>query len=312
MNILITGGFGFIGSVLIKELLKDPNNKVTVLDNLSFRQTGSIFECGHKNLSVEIGDVRDASLLRSLVIKNDLIIPLAAIVGEPACKKYKKDAADINYRQIEDIYEILSNNQKLICPCTNSQYGQSATIITEDSPFKPLGLYAQTKCMAEKIILDKGNGVSFRLATVFGVSPRLRLDLLVNDFCYKAYTDGYLILFESHFRRNYVHVKDVCKAFIFAINNYDKMNGQAYNVGLSTANITKKELAIKIKEYIPDLVIKEDEFKKDIDKRDYIVSSAKLEALGWYPSYTLDDGIQEILKACKIIKPNLDRNYNNI
>jgi nucleoside-diphosphate-sugar epimerase len=260
----------------------------------------------------ELGDVREKSLLQSMVSNHDVIIPLAAIVGMPACKHNPELSIAVNYSQIVDILEVLVETQKLILPNTNSQYGSSDKIITEESPFTPLSLYAKTKCDAEDAMLKKGNGVSLRLATVFGVSPRMRLDLLVNDFTYKSVTDGYLVLFESHFKRNYIHVQDIARTFEFIIKNYDSCKGQAFNVGLSTANLSKLELAEKIKTYIPSLVIKEDNFKEDFDKRNYIVSNEKLESLGWEPIYDLDYGIRQLIESYKLIVNKQNDNFTNL
>lgn len=311
MNILITGGAGYIGSILTKQLLNH-GFKVTVLDNLLFRQESLLGNYDYSYFEFVYGDVRDKTLLKDLVSKNDLIIPLAAIVGAPACKSNPTEAVDTNFCQIQTIVSSLSKQQRVIIPNTNSQYGSSDTLITEDSPFKPLSLYSQTKCDAEKFVLESGNGVAFRLATVFGVSPRMRLDLLVNDFVYRSMRDGFLVLFESHFKRNYIHVRDVVNAFIFAIHNYHLMNNQAYNVGLSEANLSKLELANKIKEFVPNLVIKEDSFSSDPDKRDYVVSNAKLEALGWKTYYPLEKGIKELISAYPIFKKKIDSNFSNL
>lgn len=311
MNVLITGGGGYIGSVLTGELLKR-GYKVTVYDNLTYNQLSLLGYFGNKNFKFVYGDVRDSASLVSCVLKHDVIIPLAAIVGAPACDKYKTEATAINYEQVKIISENTSSEQQIIIPNTNSQYGSSENIITEDSPFKPLSHYAKTKCDAEQHLFANGNGISLRLATVFGVSPRMRLDLLVNDFTSRAYIDGFLVLFESHFKRNYIHVKDVSKAFIFMIENYRKCNVQPYNVGLSSANLTKLELAQAIKKYVPNLVIKEDQFAQDKDKRNYIVSNKKLESVGWYPDYTIDDGINELLLAMPILKNKLDKSFTNL
>lgn len=310
-KILVTGGFGYIGSVLIKELLKDDYNIITILDNLLYNQTGSIFDLSNNRLTFINGDVRNEELLKKLVETNDVIIPLAAIVGAPACDKYKILASDINYIQIRNITEWICREQMLIYPNSNSAYGSSKEIITENSPQKPLSHYAQTKCLAEDEVL-RTNGIALRLATVFGLSPRLRMDLLVNDFTYKAYTDGYLVLFESNFKRNYIHIQDVANTFVFMIDNYFKCKGNAYNVGLSSANLNKRELAEIIKKYIPDFVIKEEEFRKDNDKRDYIVSNDKLESLGWKPTKSIDDGICELLKAYPLIKNFNNKNFTNL
>lgn len=310
-HVLITGGAGYIGSTLAEHLL-DNGYKVTVLDNLSYKQLSLLHLFKRRNFTFVKGDVRNKELLQKLVTEADVIIPLAAIVGMPACKSNPNLAVDVNYKQVVNVLEVLRDNQKLILPNTNSQYGSSDTIITEESPFKPLSLYAETKCDAENAMLQQGNGVSLRLATVFGVSPRMRQDLLVNDFVYKSVVDGYLVMFEAHFKRNYIHVVDIARTFLFIMENYEKCKGQAFNVGLSSANCSKLELAETIKKYIPDLVIKQDEFKQDFDKRNYIVSNEKLEKLGWKPIMSLDDGIKELITAYQMVVTHNNRNFTNL
>ena len=311
MKVLITGGAGYLGSNLTRHLL-EAGYTVTVLDNLMYDQVTLLHLFGNPKFQFELGDVRDKKLLQELVGLNDVIIPLAAIVGMPACKANPELTVAVNYQQVADIVEVLRGDQKLILPNTNSQYGSSDSIITEESPFNPLSLYAKTKCDAENIMLEKGNGVSLRLATVFGVSPRMRTDLLVNDFVYKSVVDGYLVLFEAHFKRNYIHVQDIARTFQFIIENYEKCKGHAFNVGLSTANLSKLELAETIKKYIPSLVIKQDDFKEDFDKRNYIVSNEKLEALGWKPIYDLDYGIKQLISAYKIVINKNNQNFTNL
>jgi len=311
MKVLITGGAGYLGSNLTKHLL-EVGYSVTVLDNLMYDQISLLHLFGNPKFQYHLGDVRDKKLLQELVQLNDIIIPLAAIVGMPACKANPELTVAVNFQQVADIVEILRDDQKLILPNTNSQYGSSDSIITEESPFNPLSLYAKTKCDAENLMLQNGNGVSLRLATVFGVSPRMRTDLLVNDFVYKSIVDGYLVLFEAHFKRNYIHVQDISRTFQFVIENYDKCKGQAFNVGLSTANLSKLELAKKIKEHIPTLVIKQDDFKEDFDKRNYIVSNEKLESLGWKPIYDLDYGIKQLIEAYKLIVKKNNQNFTNL
>jgi nucleoside-diphosphate-sugar epimerase len=311
MKVLITGGAGYLGSTLAEHLL-DNGYEVTVLDNLMYKQVSLLHLFKQQGFRFIKGDVRNTEELRFHVEGHDIIIPLAAIVGMPACKDNPQLAIDVNYYHIRKIVDFLRDDQKLIIPNTNSQYGSSAEIITEDSPFKPLSLYAETKCDAEDYVLKRGNGVVLRLATVFGVSPRMRQDLLVNDFVYKSMVDGYLVLFEGHFKRNYIHVQDIAQTFLFMIENYDSCRGQVYNVGLSTANLSKLELAEKIKEYIPNLVIKQDEFKQDFDQRNYIVSNAKLERLGWSPRYDLDYGIKQLIQAYQIIITNNNRSFTNL
>ena len=311
MKVLITGGAGYLGSNLTRHLL-EAGYSVTVLDNLMYDQVTLLHLFSNPKFQFELGDVRDKKLLQELVGLNDVIIPLAAIVGMPACKANPELTVAVNYQQVADIVEVLRDDQKLILPNTNSQYGSSDSIITEESPFNPLSLYAKTKCDAENTMLANGNGVSLRLATVFGVSPRMRTDLLVNDFVYKSVVDGYLVLFEAHFKRNYIHVQDIARTFQFIIENYDKCKGHAFNVGLSTANLSKLELAETIKKYIPSLVIKQDDFKEDFDKRNYIVSNEKLEALEWKPIYDLDYGIKQLMSAYKIVINKNNQNFTNL
>ena len=250
--------------------------------------------------------------LKKLVEENDVIIPLAAIVGMWACKSQPELTIKINYEQVKNIAKWATKNQMILIPNTNSQYGSSTEIITEDSPFKPLSLYAETKCDAEKSVLDSGNGIALRLATVFGMSYRMRTDLLVNDFVYKAMTDGYLVLFESHFIRNYIHIRDIANTFLFMIHNYEKCNNNAYNVGLTTANCTKLELTQKIQKFIPDLVIVENNFKQDFDQRNYMVSNSKLESLGWLPNFTLEDGINELISGYNLINKFKNKDFTNL
>jgi len=311
MKVLITGGAGYLGSTLAEYLL-DNNYEVTVFDNLLYKQLSMLHLFKRLGFKFIKGDVRNTDQLQQLVKSHDVIIPLAAIVGMPACKENPQMAVDVNHFHIRKIVDVLRDDQKLIIPNTNSQYGSSPDIITEDSPFKPLSLYAETKCDAESYVLKKGNGVVLRLATVFGVSPRMRQDLLVNDFVYKSVTDGYLVLFEAHFKRNYIHVQDIARTFEFMIVNYDQCRGQVYNVGLSSANLSKLELAETIKKHVPNLVIKQDDFKEDFDKRNYIVSNEKIENLGWKPLYDLDYGIKQLIEAYQLVINYNNRSFTNL
>lgn len=310
-KVLITGGAGYLGSVLT-EVLLNKGYKVTVIDNLIYKQTSVAPFSYNDNFKFILGDVRDNNILKSLVDKHDIIIPLAAIVGMPACKAQPEATIDINYKQVKNIVDWASSNQMIMIPNTNSQYGSSTEIITEDSPFKPLSLYAETKCDAEKAVLDSGNGIAMRLATVFGISYRMRMDLLVNDFVYKSLTDGYLVLFESHYMRNYIHVRDIANTFLFMIENYKKCNNNAFNVGLTEANCSKKDLAEIIKSFIPDLTIVENNFKEDFDQRNYIVSNAKLENKGWKPKFSLERGIEELIQGYQLINKFKNKDFTNL
>jgi nucleoside-diphosphate-sugar epimerase len=310
-TVLITGGAGYLGSVLT-EVLLNKGYQVTVIDNITYKQTSVAPFTYNKNFKFILGDVRDEILLKQLVQGHDIIIPLAAIVGMPACEANPQLTIDVNYKQVKNITQWVTKNQIVLIPNTNSQYGSSTEIITEDSPFKPLSLYAETKCDAEKAVLDSGNGIALRLATVFGMSYRMRMDLLVNDFVYKAITDGYLVLFESHFIRNYIHIRDIANTFLFMIENYEKCNNNAFNVGLTSANCTKLELAHKIQKFIPDLVIVENNFKQDFDQRNYMVSNAKLESQGWIPTFTLEDGIKELISGYKLITKFKNKDFTNL
>jgi nucleoside-diphosphate-sugar epimerase len=310
-RVLITGGAGYLGSVLA-EVLVNKCYQVTVVDNLMYKQTPLLHLCHYDNFNFIKGDITNNKFLQYLVERHDVVIPLAAIVGAPACDANKELATNINYKQIQTIVDNLKPWQKLVMPNTNSQYGSSKDIITEESPFNPLSHYAKTKCQAEEYIMDWGNGICLRLATVFGASPRMRTDLLVNDFVYKTMTDGCLVLFQSQFKRNYIHVRDIAKTFLHCIENYELMNGEVYNVGLSNANLNKRELAEAIKLQFPDLVIIENEFSTDFDNRDYIVSNEKLEKTGWSPDYTITKGINELSEAYQMVITDNNKKYTNL
>ncbi len=309
-KILVTGGAGYIGSVMVPELIKK-GYKVTVIDNFTFNQSSLIDIVHHKNINIIKGDIRDISLINNYIPKNDIIIPLAAVVGAPACKKDKKYSEQLNFEQIKNIEKISSKNQKIIFPVTNSGYGigQKGVFCDENTPLNPISHYGKTKVEAEKILLDSGNAVTLRLATVFGASPRMRTDLLVNDFVYRAVKDNFIVLFESHFKRNYIHIRDVSNAFIHSINNYDSMKGEPYNLGLSDANLSKMELCLKIKNQIKNFKILEAPLAEDPDKRDYIVSNKKIENTGWKPTYSVENGIEELIKLYSYLKVN---NFNNV
>lgn len=305
MKILVTGGAGYLGSILVPALLNE-GYEVEVIDNFMFNQASLMDVCSNPKFSVTRGDVRDKELMKKLIKDKDIIIPLAALVGAPLCKRDNVGTRTTNYEAIKLLCEIASKNQKIIFPTTNSGYGTTTGEIycTEETPLNPISLYGQTKVDAEKVILDRGESITFRLATVFGASPKMRIDLLVNDFVYRAINDKSLVIFEGHFKRNYIHIKDVANAFLHAIKNFETMKNEPYNVGLSSANLSKLELAQKIKEYIPSLTIIEAPIGEDPDKRNYIVSNEKIEKTGFMPNFSLDDGIKELIKVYTILNNN--------
>jgi nucleoside-diphosphate-sugar epimerase len=312
MKILITGGAGYLGSVITEKML-NAGHEVTVLDNLSFKQISPLQFTPNPKYHFIYGDVRNEKLLRHEVGIHDVIIPLAAIVGFPACKADPKLAWEVNYTQIETILDSITDNHIVLYPNTNSGYGIGVgqTECTEESPLNPISVYGESKCAAEKLLLESSQSICFRLATVFGTSTRMRTDLLVNEFVYKAMTDKYITVFEKHFKRNFIHIKDVANVFLWALDNYETMKHNVYNVGLSNANLSKQELLEKIQKYIPDFAISYSDFYEDPDKRDYIVSNKKIEATGWNPQYSLDDGIIELMKTYQVLIPRLSFEFRN-
>ena len=305
MKILVTGGAGYIGSVFIRHLL-DSNYKVTAYDNFIYKQTSLVEFCKYENFNIVNGDVRDFSKLKKYIVSSDIIIPLAALVGAPICKKDPKGAEDINNNSIIELLKLLSNEQMLIMPTTNSAYGggHKGVECDESSTLNPISKYAEDKVFIEKKILERENTISLRLATVFGMSPRMRFDLLVNDFVYRSVNEKVIVLFESHFKRNYIHVNDVSKCLLHCINNFSSMKSNIFNVGLSDANLSKKELCEKIKLFIKDLVIIESDIAKDVDQRNYTVSNKKIESTGFAPETSIEEGIREVIKGCEILKRN--------
>ncbi len=303
-KILITGGAGYLGSILTPYLLQN-GYSVTVIDNFLFRQT-SLFDCAHnEHFNIVRGDCRDERVMRGLISKHDVVIPLAALVGAPLCDRDPVAAVSTNRDAVQLICHLVSSDQRVLMPVTNSGYGigQEGIPCTEDSPLKPLSLYGTTKVEAEAAVLARDNSISFRLATVFGMSPRMRLDLLVNDFVYRAVNDRAIVIFEGHFKRNYIHVRDVARVFFHALNNFEAMKGRAYNVGLEDANLTKLELCKVIQNHLPNFVYLEAPIGEDPDKRDYIVSNARILSTGWKPEWDLNRGIRELIKGYRMI-PN--------
>ncbi len=309
MKILVTGGSGYIGSILVPELI-NLGYEVTVVDNFMYKQSSLNQLCVFENFDIINGDIRDQNLMRTLISSSDLIIPLAAIVGAPLCNKDPFSAQSINYDAIVNMIELVSNSQIILMPTTNSAYGtgDENNFCDEDSKLNPISKYAIDKVEIEKKLMNRENSISYRLATVFGMSPRMRIDLLVNDFTYRAVNDSSLIIFEGQFKRNYIHIRDVVSAFIHSINNFQKMKGQIYNVGLSDANLSKIELCEEIKMHIPNFTYVEEKYKKDPDQRNYIVSNKKIEKTGFTPKYSISDGIRELIKGYKMIK---NQNFGN-
>ena len=303
MKVLITGGAGYIGSILAADLLA-AGYGVTVLDNFMYRQNSLLDCCAHEKFSVIRGDCRDATLLKEAIKGQDIIVPLAALVGAAVCDADTTAARSTNLAAVESLLALRSQQQRILFPNTNSGYGvgEQGQHCTEESPLNPLSLYGRTKVEAERAIMDAGNALCFRLATVFGISPRMRMDLLVNDFVYRALTDRTVVIFEGHFMRNYIHVRDVARAFLHGIEHYDKMAGEVYNVGLDEANFSKLELCGKIKEHLPDFVYLEAPIGEDPDKRDYIVSNEKITHAVFAPAHSLDAGISELIKGYSILR----------
>lgn len=303
LNILVTGGAGYLGSILVPYLLEN-GHTVTVIDNMMYKQSSLAAACYHPEFNLVQGDVRIKSTMLPLMESADLIIPLAAYVGAPLCKKDPISATSVNRDAILMMLDMLKPEQRVIMPTTNSAYGtgDENNFCTEESPLNPISQYAEEKVIVEEALMQHPNAISFRLATVFGMSPRMRTDLLVNDFVYRAFHDGFVVLFESHFKRNYVHVRDVARAFLHGIDNFEAMKGQVYNVGLTEANLSKKELCEKIQQSVPSFTFLEAPVGKDPDQRNYIVSNEKIEKAGFYTQFSLDAGIKELIKGYKMIK----------
>jgi nucleoside-diphosphate-sugar epimerase len=313
MKILITGGAGYLGSVITKRML-DEGHEVIVLDKLLFNQTSLLAYTYTTKFKFIYGDVRNEELLEKLCDEADVIIPLAAIVGFPACASDPQLANEINFKQIFNIVKFTKGkDKKILYPNTNSGYGIGVgqTECTEESPLNPISVYGNTKCAAENFLRANTDAIIFRLATVFGVSTRMRTDLLVNDFVYKAITDKYIVVFERNFKRNFIHIRDVANAFVFMLDRYDAHKGEVFNVGLSDANLNKQELLEKIQKHVPDFAVSYNDFYEDPDKRDYIVSNKKIEDTGWRTTWNLDKGIQELIMAYQMIVPRMSSEFRN-
>ena len=309
-NILVTGGAGYLGSTMVPDLLL-AGHKVTVLDNFMFKQNSLNHCCYHPNFTVVKGDIRQKDTMSVLMKEADVIIPLAALVGAPLCSLDPIGATTINHDAIELMLKLISKDQIVLMPTTNSAYGtgDKDNYCNEESPLRPISQYAIEKVEIEKELMQHPSAISFRLATVFGMSPRMRIDLLVNDFTYRAVNDRFVVLFESHFKRNYIHVRDVSRVFQHALNNHDAMKGEIYNVGLSNANVSKKELCEHIQKQVPDFIFIDEQIGKDPDQRNYIVSNEKIESTGFKTEFSLDRGIGELLKGYTMIK---NSRYGNV
>ena len=302
-QILVTGGAGYIGSVLVKELL-EKGHSVIVIDNFMYNQVSLLDCCFYKKLKIVCGDARDENLISKYLKGVDYIFPLACLTGAPLCDKDPVGAKTTNLEAIKMLLKIRSKNQRIIFPTTNSGYGigQKEIYCDENTPLNPISLYGRLKVEAVKNVLEAGNSIALRLATVFGISPRMRIDLLVNNFVYKAVHDKYIILFEPHFKRNYIHIRDVARAFIHCLENFEKMKNQTYNLGLDEANLSKLELCEEIKKQVPGFVFIESKIGEDPDKRNYIVSNTKITKTGFKPEYSLQEGIKELIKGYQVIK----------
>ena len=300
---LVTGGAGYLGSTMVPALLA-AGHRVTVLDSFLFRQTSLNHVCHDPNFKVVKGDIRIESTIAPLLKKADIVIPLAALVGAPMCNADPVGAKTINHDAIVMMLKLMSREQRVLMPTTNSAYGSGddANFCTEESPLRPISIYAKEKVAVEAELMQRENAVSFRLATVFGMSPRMRLDLLVNDFCYRAVHDRFVVLFEGNFKRNYVHVRDVARVFQHGLDNFELMKGQIYNVGLSEANVSKRELCEHIQRKLPEFVFMDAPVGKDPDQRNYIVANTKLESTGFKTATSLDEGIAELIKGYTMIR----------
>jgi nucleoside-diphosphate-sugar epimerase len=303
MKILVTGGAGYLGSILVPRLL-DEGHAVTVIDTFMYGQASLLDCCHHPALTIVRGDVRDRRLVTEHLRRADAVLPLACLTGAPLCARDPAGAKSVNLEAVTLLLELRSPQQVIVFPTTNSGYGvgEAGVFCTEETPLRPISLYGRLKVEAEQRLLHAPNTLSLRLATVFGISPRMRLDLLVNDFTYRAVTDGFVVLFEAHFTRNYIHVRDVARAFLHCLENFDRMKGQPYNVGLDEANLSKRELCQEIKRRVPGFYWVEAEVGRDPDQRDYVVSNARIRRTGFKPSVSLPAGIAELIKGYQVVR----------
>ena len=308
-HILVTGGAGYLGSILVPALLAQ-GHRVTVLDSFMFRQTSLHHVCNDPNFQVVKGDIRIEATLAPLLKKADIVIPLAALVGAPMCNADPVGAKSINFEAMQLLLRLASSEQRILMPTTNSAYGSgdAQNFCTEASPLRPISTYAREKVAVEAELMQRANAVSFRLATVFGMAPRMRIDLLVNDFVHRAVHDRFVVLFEGDFKRNYIHVRDVARVFLHGIENFEAMRGQVYNVGLSEANVSKRELCQRIQFQLPEFVFLDAPVGKDPDQRNYVVSNEKLERTGFRTSVGLDAGIAELIKGFTMLKNTVHGN----
>ena len=310
MKIFVTGAGGYIGCILVPRLLQ-AGHSVVALDNFMYRQVTLLDCCNNPRFEVVCGDARNGDLIAKCMAQADAVIPLACLTGAPLCSRDPVGAQSIVVDGAREILKHRSRRQPIVYPTTNSGYGigEKGKPCTEESPLRPISTYGVTKVKAEEAVLQRENSISFRLATVFGVSPRMRIDLLVNDFVYRAFNDRAVVIFEGHFKRNYIHLRDVVRVFVHGLDNFATMKGRPYNVGLDDANLSKLELCAVIKKHLPKFVFLEAPIGEDPDKRDYIVSNERIAATGFKPEWNLDRGIQELIKGFTILRNTL---YSNV